>query len=141
MTINKFGHWLVPHDFDPDDYVGYIYIIKNNINNKQYVGRKQFKSLRRLKPLKGRVNKRHRYSDSDWRGYCGSSKSLLNDINNSGWGNFTFTIIQLCKNKSQMSYFEAYYMFQYEVLTKCNSKGERMFYNQNIPKVPCPPKL
>jgi len=134
-----YGHW-VTSDFNPDDYFGFIYLITNNINNKSYVGRKQFQSLRRLKPLKGRKNKRHVYKTSNWRSYTSSSAGVNSDITKLGISNFTFSILRLCKNKSQLAYYEAFYMFEYDVLTACDSSG-RLFYNQQIPAVPCPPKF
>ena len=143
MSCDTFGHWLTDEVgyFDPEDWFGYIYKIKNNINNKCYVGRKQFKNLTKLKPLKGRVNKRHRYKDSGWRQYCSSSQYVLDDIDAFGKCNFTFTIIHLCKNKSQVAYYEPYYMYKYNVLTQRDSLGNRVYYNKVIPGCKCIPKL
>ena len=41
-----------------DDYTGFVYIITNDTNGKKYVGKKLFKSVRRLQPLKGKTRRR-----------------------------------------------------------------------------------
>ena len=70
-------------DFTSDmvgDYYGFVYRITNLVNGFDYIGRKYFKSKRKLKPLKGRILKRHRIVETDWKTYWGSSKRLLEDV-------------------------------------------------------------
>ena len=39
----NYGHWdLLIDDFDTDDYYGFIYIIINKINNRRYIGKRNF---------------------------------------------------------------------------------------------------
>ena len=142
-AISARGHWCnsLVGDFDPDDWFGYIYEIVCTINNRRYVGKKQFRFLRKKKPLKGRVNKRHSYVDSDWRLYTSSSKHVHNLIDSCGLCNFTFTIIKLCDNKSQLSYYETYFMIHKEVMTLRDASGELVYLNKQIPAVKCIPKL
>ena len=74
-------------DFTSDmvgDYYGFVYRITNLVNGYDYVGRKYFKSKRKLKPLKGRILKRHRIVETDWKTYWGSSKRLLEDVEKHG---------------------------------------------------------
>ena len=42
------------------DYYGFVYRITNLVNEYDYVGRKYFKTVRKLKPLIGKKNKRHK---------------------------------------------------------------------------------
>ena len=134
------GHWQYPTEIDPTKYVGFIYRIDCLKNGMSYIGRKQFWSTRRVK-VKGRKNRKVKKSESNWREYTSSSTHLNKDITAFGNNSFQFTIIQLCENKSQMAYYEPYYMFKYDVLTKCDPQGKRIFYNRQIPACKCIPKL
>ncbi len=69
---------------DVGEYYGFIYRITNLKTGHDYIGRKYFKSKRKLKPLKGRKNKRIRIVETDWNDYYGSSKRLLEDIEELG---------------------------------------------------------
>jgi hypothetical protein len=98
------------------DYFGFVYRITNLINEYDYVGRKYFKTKRKLKPLIGRKNKRHKIKETDWQDYWGSSKRLLEDIDKYGKENFKREIICLCKTRGQTNYMEAKIQFDEDVL-------------------------
>lgn len=134
-------HWKYHTEFDPSKYEGFVYRITNHLTGRAYIGRKTFHFTVKLKPLKGRKNKRHRKKESDWRTYTGSSTELNRDIEKYGSHNFMFEIIHLCKNKSQLSYYEPYYMYKFEVLTARFPNGTRRYYNKIIPACKCIPKL
>jgi len=93
------------------DYFGFVYRITNLINEYDYVGRKYFKTKRKLKPLIGRKNKRHKIKETDWQNYWGSSKRLLEDIEKHGKHNFKREIICLCSSRGQTNYMEAKIQF------------------------------
>lgn len=90
------------------DYVGFVYIIENNSNNKKYVGKKLFKSTRKAPPLKGKKRKRTIVKESDWKSYSGSNEELNALIESSGQENFTYQILHLCSTKGELSYMELY---------------------------------
>ena len=98
------------------NYYGFVYRITNTLNGYDYVGRKYFKTIRKLKPLKGRVLKRHRIKETDWQEYWGSSKRLLEDIDKYGKENFKREIICLCETRGQTNYMEAKIQFDEDVL-------------------------
>ena len=100
------------------DYYGFVYRITNTLNGYDYVGRKYFKTIRKLKPLKGRVLKRHRIKETDWQDYWGSSRRLLEDIEKHGKHNFKREIICLCSSRVQTNYMEAKIQFYEDVLIK-----------------------
>ena len=126
MQKNMMDHnWTYnEQDFDSTmvgNYFGYVYRITNLINGYDYIGRKYFKTKRKLKPLIGRKNKRHRIKETDWQDYWGSSKRLLEDIDKYGKENFKREIICLCETRGQTNYMEAKIQFDEDVLMKENN--------------------
>ena len=103
---------------DIGDYYGFIYRITNLINGHDYVGRKYFKTKRKLKPLKGRKNKRVKVVETDWQDYWGSSKRLSEDIEKYGKENFKREIIMLCDTRGNTNYYEAKIQFDEDVLLR-----------------------
>ena len=103
---------------DVGDYYGFIYRITNLDNGHDYIGRKYFKSKRKLQPLKGRKNKRHKIVDTDWQTYYGSSNRLLTDIELLGKDHFKREIILLCDTRGETNYREAEIQFKERVLLR-----------------------
>ena len=100
------GHWITSLVLNPDDLpYGFIYVITNLIDNKRYFGKKQIKTIKKLKPLKGKKNKRHFDAETDWKTYMSSSNELNEDIVKLGKDNFKFEIIRFCDSKFELSCF------------------------------------
>jgi hypothetical protein len=95
------------------DYVGFVYIITNQINNRKYIGKKNF-YFSKVKQVKGK-NKRFKV-ESDWLTYYGSSTELSADVEKYGKENFKREILRLCKSKAEFAYFEAKEQFSRNVL-------------------------
>jgi hypothetical protein len=95
------------------DAYGFVYVIRNMIDGRRYVGRKYFTKAG-YKTVKGK-RKKIRVS-SGWEDYYGSNKVLLEDVAKHGADSFERTIIRLCKNRSECSYWETHYIFQFEAL-------------------------
>jgi len=113
------GHWTTTLQYDDNNLrYGFIYRITNTVNNKIYYGKKQIKSVKKLKPLKGRKNKRHFDIETDWKTYTSSSNDLNDDINKIGKDKFTFEIIRFCDSKFELAYYEAKIQFDNDVLLK-----------------------
>ena len=108
---------------DLESYVGFVYMITNNLDGRRYIGKKLFKN-KKIKVLKGK--KKRFLVDSDWQDYWGSNKPLQEDVVRHGTENFTREVLMLCKSKGECNYFEAMYQFQHKVL---ESKG---WYNDHI---------
>jgi len=100
----------------PEDVVGFVYIITNTTNDRQYIGKKLAKFSRSKPPLKGKKNRRRTKVESDWRDYYGSSDELNEDIAQLGKDNFKREILFYCYSKSELSYIEAREQFNYKVL-------------------------
>jgi hypothetical protein len=111
------GHWEFPFKM-PDNAFGFIYEITNLINNRKYIGKKQMLTTKKLPPLKGKKNKRHKTVETDWKTYTGSSNELNADIEKYGKDNFKFEILKFCDNKSQLAYFEIKKQIEEDVLLK-----------------------
>lgn len=113
------GHWTTQLQIDENNLpYGFIYIITNTINNRRYIGKKQMKTVKKLKPLKGKKNKRHFNVETDWREYTSSSNELNADIVKYGKEKFLFEIIRLCDSKFELAYYEAKTQFDNDVLLK-----------------------
>ena len=106
-----------PFDSDQiEDYVGFVYLITDLTNDKKYIGKKNFWSVRRLPPLKGKTRRRTVKKESDWKQYFGSSEYVKLLLEESGQKRFKRVIIRLCNSKGLMSYYEAKEQFDREVL-------------------------
>jgi hypothetical protein len=96
-----------------DGHWGFIYVIMNKVTGRRYVGKKFFTKAG-YRTVKGK-RKKIRLA-SDWQDYYGSNKVLLEDVATLGVENFERYIIRLCKSKSECTYWETHYIFQFEAL-------------------------
>lgn len=113
-------------DTAPEEYQGFVYLITNTALNRRYVGKKNFWSVRKLPPLKGKKNRRHRRVETDWQEYYGSNLALQQDVRQQEPHTITREILYLCANKNQMTYFEMQEQFARNVLLDPN------YYNEYI---------
>jgi hypothetical protein len=110
-------------ELDPKKIYGFVYVIRNLLNGRKYIGKKFFWSKRTMvrkgKKLKSTI-------ESDWRKYCGSNGPLLEDIKEFGAENFEKEIIHLCASKSECAYLEAKEQFAIDAIL------DKDFYNDWI---------
>lgn len=105
-----------------EKYVGFVYIITNNVSGKKYIGKKLSKfSKTRIKTvtLKNGTKKKKKIKskiDSDWKTYWSSSKEVQDDVKTLGFDKFSREILMFCLSKGTASYFEAKLQMQNEVL-------------------------
>ena len=99
-------------EIDPK-YCGFVYLITNHLNGRKYIGKKllQFKKTKQVKGKKKRF-----FVESDWKSYYGSNQELNGDVKVHGEDNFKREILKLCIKKGELSYYEAKYQFEYDVL-------------------------
>ena len=106
----------------PEDCAGFVYIITNLQSQRKYIGKKlaKFRKTRQRVVKVKNGNKRKRkirtQVESDWRDYWGSSPELSRDIQLLGNQNFSREILRFCKSKTELSYFEAKYQIDNDVL-------------------------
>ena len=106
----------------PDNCVGFVYLITNNLSGRKYIGKKlakfsktTYKTVKQKNGIKKRKKIRSKI-DSDWQEYYGSSPELTKDIVSLGKENFKREILFYCKSKSECSYIEAREQFSRKVL-------------------------
>ena len=128
-------HWIYqnsPVEDLPEDCVGFVYLITNNLSGKKYIGKKLAKfaktSYKTVKLKNGTKKKKKIRSkiDSDWREYYGSNDELKKDVLTHGTENFTREILYYCKSKAECSYIEAREQFTNRVLESTD------YYNGHI---------
>ena len=127
--------WLyqdTPVETLPEECVGFVYLIKNNLSGRKYIGKKlakfsktTYKIVKQKNGIKKRKKIRSKV-DSDWREYYGSSPELTADIITLGTENFSREILFYCNSKSECSYVEAKEQFQRKVLESTD------YYNGHI---------
>lgn len=106
-----YGHWRIPFKFNPDLYAGFVYVVTNNVTNKRYIGKKNF---------------RYRSKESNWKRYIGSSSLLKSDINQYGKESFSFSIVMLIADTSELIKAES------KLQTLYNVPENDQFYNRSI---------
>ena len=112
---------------DVGDYFGFVYLITNKSNQRQYIGRKYFYSFR-----KPPGKKRKQKQESDWKRYYGSCPELKEDIKKYGKENFSREILSLHETKGTCNYEETKQLFLNNVLSESLDNGCPAYYNSNI---------
>lgn len=120
----------------PKDCFGFIYIIRNKITDRYYVGKKfLFHNIKRkigkkekaLFEGKGRKPSFEAIrKESDWKKYWGSSKEFISDVKEHGEENFEREILHFAFNKRQLTYLEVKTQFSLGVLEN------NLSFNDNI---------
>ena len=115
---------------DIQDNYGFVYCLTDSVTTKKYIGRKYFWSIRTVKKIKNRRKKNR--SESDWKDYYGSSKTVLEIVEKFGKERFKREIVSLHKTKGDVNYNEVKLQFKLDVLEAVDQFGERAYFNENI---------
>jgi len=112
---------------DVGDYFGFVYLITNKSNQRQYIGRKYFWAF---KTPPG--NKRIVKQKSDWKKYYGSCPELKDDVKKYGKEIFSREILSLHGTKGTCNFEETKQLFLNNVLSEALDDGSPAYYNSNI---------
>jgi hypothetical protein len=112
------GHWRFPEAMGKGK-VGFVYMIRDLILHKYYVGKKQYRKA-------GQINKGE---ESDWRYYKTSSRTMAATFAARPIEEFDFFVIEEYETKSGLSFAETWTLCQLEAPTT------PMCYNTRIEKV------
>jgi|TARA_B100001063_G_scaffold247109_1_gene290264 hypothetical protein len=112
---------------DVGDYFGFVYLITNKSNQRQYIGRKYFWSFRTPPGKKRKVKQ-----ESDWKKYYGSCPELKEDLKLYGKEIFSREILSLHITKGTCNFEETKQLFLNNVLSEALDDGTPAYYNSNI---------
>ena len=112
---------------DVRDYFGFVYLITNKSNERQYIGRKYFWSFRTPPGKKRKVKQ-----ESDWKKYYGSCPELKEDLKLYGKEIFKREILSLHTTKGTCNFEETKQLFLNNVLSEALDDGTPEYYNSNI---------
>jgi Putative endonuclease segE, GIY-YIG domain/NUMOD3 motif len=128
-NTDRYGHWNIDAvgEFDPEDWVGFIYEIEHLPTGRLYIGRKMFRAKRK----KTKSNS-SRTKSSDWQTYTSSSETVTGMIKDEGKDQFAFRIILLCIGKCMLNYEEESIQRACDVLRARLPDGSRKYFNNTI---------
>lgn len=136
LNLNKIEDELINNEsFNINEWYGFIYLIKDTISGKMYIGKKNFKTNRNIKLGKKEIkalpvtrgrnpSKKKVIAESDWKTYYGSADIIKNDPDKSHYERY---LLKLARSSKELTYFELKYLCVYEVLEKPD-----LFINNNI---------
>lgn len=104
--------WINAPEKAPEDKTGFVYEIVEADTHKKYIGIKRFWKTNKLKPLKGKKNKRHKIVETDWRIYNSSNEEMQENIKKCP-KNYQKRIIKICDSITEMKATEAYLQLSY----------------------------
>jgi len=114
------GHWLFDEPLGRNGEFGFIYLIHDTLNDKMYIGKKQFFGT-------GQANKG---VESDWRRYTSSCKALQAVMKEQGKANFKFYVLEQYKIRGTLGYAETWSLMYCE--TPANKDK---WYNSLVNKI------
>ncbi|VVC05071.1 Uncharacterised protein [uncultured archaeon] len=131
MDAGKYGHWKTCWEFDPNDFVGFVYRIVDIDTHQEYIGKKFFsKSIK--KRIKGKKNRKIIQKESDWKTYTGSCHELNDEIEQRGENRFQFCILSLHESRASLAYREVELQVKENVVREKLPNGIKKYYNQFI---------
>jgi hypothetical protein len=113
------GHWHFPEQMGGKAYAGFIYVIRDTVLNRFYLGKKSYFGA-------GKLNKG---VESNWRKYMSSSNLLKEMFAERPKEEFDFIVLEQYKTKGTLSYSETWSLCLVEAPTS------DLWYNHLVEKV------
>jgi len=100
LNLTRFnnGHWHFPEQMGGIKKVGFLYVIRDTVLERFYLGKKQFRGT-------GKLNKG---KESNWKKYMSSSKVLLEVIKARPIEEFEFICLEEYTAKGALAYGETW---------------------------------
>jgi hypothetical protein len=147
-----FADKLVTVDDIPENAHGFIYRIVHIPTGRFYIGKKsltssrtkkigkrelvKIKEERKANGISGRLpSKRVVKSDSDWVDYFSSNDWIKGEVKAGKSEEFSREILQFCHSKKNLSYWETWWQFHYDVLNNENSLNDNVggrYYRKDV---------
>ena len=147
-----FADKLVTVDDIPENAHGFIYRIVHIPTGRFYIGKKsltssrtkkigkrelvKIKEERKANGISGRLpSKRVVKSDSDWMDYFSSNEWIKGEVKAGKSEEFSREILQFCHSKKNLSYWETWWQFHYDVLNNENSLNDNVggrYYRKDV---------
>lgn len=99
--------YIIEYDNENNKIFGYVYMIKNMVNNKMYIGQTIRTLNKRIYEYKSALNKNLLYNPH-----------LLNAFNKHGWDNFEFSIVDSAISMESLNEKEIFYINKYNTTDK-----------------------
>ncbi len=128
------GHWKFFKSFNPEHWVGFIYVIVHIPTGRQYIGKKFFWCTTR-KIIKNKKNRKKIIKESNWKKYTGSCKWLNAEIELLGKENFSFRILSLHESRSTLAFREVQLLVLQDALRARLADGTKAYFNGLIPPI------
>jgi hypothetical protein len=114
------GHWRFDKPLGVNGEFGFIYLIRDRLADKMYIGKKQFLG----------AGKANRGQPTNWPWYSSSCKELCEQIRVNGKDMFEFYVLEQYKNRGTLGYAETWSLMFAETPT-----NRHRFYNGLVNKV------
>jgi len=111
------GHWKFPEQMGPP-HIGFIYLVRDNVLKRFYLGKKKFITLDRGRPVR-----------DGWLYYKSSSKTMADIFKFRPSEEFDFICLEQYKSLGSLSYAETWTLCFVEAPTS------KTWYNTRIEKV------
>lgn len=111
MELIEYGHWVPDEPFDPNEWLGFVYIM-TMANGQRYVGAKKIWSKIKKPPCEFARGPKAGFKESDWRQYRSSSKVITEN----NMEVVDFRIVSVHKTWGKTLFTEAIIQFALETL-------------------------
>lgn len=128
MGMHTYGHWQAPWEFDPDEWYGFVYRIRDRETGQEYIGKKQFRSRLRKK-VAGRKNRKVVHKPSKWESYTSSSRLINETIEKAGADRYEYFIESLHETKGSLYFAEVLLQMREDVLRARMPSGDAKYLN------------
>lgn len=98
------GHWIFDKPMCQDKQFGFIYLIHDTVNNRMYIGKKQYFG----------TGKENKGQDTNWKWYSSSCKALQDAIKANNKEGFLFYVLEEYHVRGTLGFAETWSLMQVE---------------------------